>query len=217
MIAYLFYTAFSTQMMNFVVPNPSLITFEQLQSVYSATLRCPCTNADILYREFISLTPIFHQVCSSGFVTDEWLEILRNSYVSFGIESDWRNQAFSQFELLSHLCQYADQTVNDALHRFLLGSFVTSNVLTATNFNTQINVIVEEFLQSLKYFDFFVETTRLLTQIDQPFMGRTYPEYFQTDVNLFSAVSTIQMDDVEAFQVSFTWSDQCSTFFLLII
>ena len=39
-------------------------------------LTCPCSNVAIPYHKFIRLTPIFHQVCSSDFVTESWINLL---------------------------------------------------------------------------------------------------------------------------------------------
>ncbi|CAF1477595.1 unnamed protein product [Adineta ricciae] len=89
------------------------------------------------------------------------------------------------FSLLSSLCQFANQTVSDVIRRFLAGSFITSNVLTEVDFQKQINTILTEFiLSAVTYFDLFVETTDLLLQVDQPFIGSLYNTYVKGDATL---------------------------------
>lgn len=85
---------------------------------------------------------------------------------------DWRNQAALQFQLLSDLCQLANKTIDDAIRRFMVQSFITPTILTESDFNTQLNATLNQFRQSTNlYFDFLVDSVRLLTQVDQPFMG----------------------------------------------
>lgn len=166
------------------VSNPSLETYESLQVSYLDTLRCPCTSTNILYQSFISLSPVFHQVCSSDFVTNEWLSVLRDSYDD-DMSLDWRSRAFSQFQLLTNLCQFANQTIKEAVRRFLAGSFVTASALSRTDFDKHINTTLDEFFQSITtYFTLFVQTTSLLLQIDQPFMGSIYTTVLSEDPNL---------------------------------
>lgn len=201
MIILIVFNLFSTEMTIIHVSNPSLSIYEDLQHWFSATLRCPCTRTSIVYRNFISLAPIFHQVCSSDFVTDQWLEILRKGYAA-EMDIDWRNKAWSQFQLLSNLCKFANQTVDDALRRLLTASFVTSNALTKVEFETQMNVVVTDFFRSTtNYFDLFVETASLLIQIDQPFMGLIHQSGALSDPELRLTAFVNQTDHMISVQV----------------
>ena len=203
MIILLLFNLFITQTTTVSVSKPSLDTYDDLQKLHSDTLRCPCTSINILYQTFISLFPVFHQVCSSDFVTDQWLQILGNSY-AFEINIDWRNRAFSQFQLLSNLCQFAEQTVNEAIRRFLVGSFVTLDVLPKIDFDKQINATLDEFVRSTTaYFALFVETTGLLMQIDQPFMGSIYNPSRQSDLNSPITPLTNEANALEIAQVNY--------------
>ena len=186
--------SFRTQISIINIANPSSSTYEELQRLYFDTLRCPCTRTNILYQAFVSSSPVFHQVCSSDFVTDRWLEILSKSYTIEDI-SDWRNRAFPQFQLLTNLCRFATQTVNDNIHRFLTRSLITSNAITQSDFENQMNATLEEFIRSTTvYFDLFVETARLLIQVDQPFMGGKYAYKYLIDPNLFLSVLTEEVN-----------------------
>lgn len=44
------------------IPSPSITTYNYLQSVYPDTISCPCQNVTISFSEFMSITPIYHQV-----------------------------------------------------------------------------------------------------------------------------------------------------------
>jgi len=125
----------------------------------------------IPYERFITLSPILHQVCSSDLVTDQWISILEHIKLEYP-EPEWRDKAFSQFLLLSHLCKLADRTIDDAVHRFLRQLFIASNLLPESDFGTQFDAVLDQFVQStIDYFGLLVETTRILIQIDQPYFG----------------------------------------------
>ncbi|UJR22662.1 hypothetical protein I4U23_025701 [Adineta vaga] len=146
-------------------------------------------------------------LCSSDFITDEWLEILRKGYAAES-DIDWRNQALSQFRLLSSFCQFSNQTMYDARRRFLVESFVTSNALTENDFKTQINVILDEFSRSTTvYFDLLVKTTRLWMQVDQPYMGLIHQGSALPESDLFLTASiNNETDDMKTIQIKFTMS-----------
>jgi hypothetical protein len=122
--------------------------------------------------------PILHQVCSSDFVSDDWISILKSIPEVSMKNNDWRRNAHSQFQLLSILCQLANKTINDAVHRFIMQSFITSSVLIENHFNIQFNTTLNQFFNSMIiYFGLLVNTVRLLHQVDQPLMGSLSTRY----------------------------------------
>lgn len=124
----------------------------------------------IPYHEFISLSPILHQVCSSDFVSKSWISILM-SIINQQVPIDWRNQAGPQFQLLSDFCQLANQTIDDAVRRFIAQSFISSIVLTKFDFDRQLNATLDQFFHStVIYFAQLVDTVDLHMQVDQPFI-----------------------------------------------
>ncbi|CAF3662865.1 unnamed protein product [Adineta steineri] len=168
----LLFTSLSTGMVPTTEPKPSLTTYKDLQDKYSKTLKCPCSNVTIPHHKFVSLLPVLHQVCTSDFVTEKWLSLLKDIKTRHN-SVDWRNRAFSQFHLLSDLCELANKTINDAIRRFLLQSFIVSNVLSEADFANQLNVTLEQFFQSTThYFDLFIKTVQILMQVDQPYPGQ---------------------------------------------
>ncbi|UJR34666.1 hypothetical protein I4U23_027443 [Adineta vaga] len=204
----LLFHSLNSEIMTITVDKPSLITFDNLQKLYSNTIECFCSNMTILYSSFISLSPILHQVCRSDFVSDQWISILKDSTVN-KITIDWRNRAFSQFLLLSDLCKLANKTIDDAVHRFLSQSFIVSNVLSKYDFDQQINLILKQFYQStIDYFTLLVNTVHLLMQVDQPFMGSSVQtSYSELIPNLIANVVTDQITDQQSLKY-----DQCFKF-----
>ncbi|UJR17463.1 hypothetical protein I4U23_004358 [Adineta vaga] len=165
----LIFTSLSTDIVTITESNPSLTTYNNLQVLHSNTLRCPCSTTILPYEKFLTLSPILHQVCSSDFVSDRWLSLMQK-ITDYNAE-DWRNRAYLQFQLLSNLCELAKNTIDDAVHHFLLQSLIASTVLSQIEFSTQLDAILNQFFQStINSFGSLVNIARLFTQIDQFYM-----------------------------------------------
>ncbi|UJR12873.1 hypothetical protein I4U23_017047 [Adineta vaga] len=165
------FNSLNEEMATISVANPSIISYETLHISYPSTLKCSCSTKAIPYTNFLSLSPTIHQVCSSDFVDKRWISWLmqgQNQWTLF----DWRNTGPSQFELLSELCQLANKTINEVVDRFLSQSFIVSNLLTANDFDAQLDVILDQFLNSSTVsFGLLIDIVRLLMQVDQPYMS----------------------------------------------
>ncbi|CAF1042277.1 unnamed protein product [Adineta steineri] len=178
-VIFILFTWMNNETVTINVPNPSLATYKDLQSLYPNVLKCPCLNVTTPYNKFMSVSPTFHQICSSEFVSETWISAL------FSVESvqlllvedgyfptltlvyglDGRH-----FRLLSTLCQLANETIIDALHSFNIQFLISLNVLTQGDFKAQMETTFNQFIQSLiSNFDLLVNMTHLFTQVDQPY------------------------------------------------
>lgn len=151
------------------VSYPSLTTYNELEISYSSTIRCPCAKIVNPYGTFVSFSPVFHQVCTSYFVQNFWVELLKDVEL-LTIPYDWIGTASSQFQLLSVLCELTNMTVNDAIHRFIRRPFVSSEVVTKTNFVYQSETAVNQFIEYIAAnFRLLLDGIILFTQVDQPY------------------------------------------------
>lgn len=172
--------------MTITVRDPSLDTYRSLQASDGSTLECPCSTMLIPYEGFGSLSSTMHPVCSSDFVRDEWLLAWSKDHFTTP-EFDWRLQTSSQFRLIAALCQLATETVADITDRFVQQAFVASSVLSEATFHAELNGTLNEFIQrTITPFRILVEATRLLMQVDQPYLGWNYEQkaIVKTDPNL---------------------------------
>lgn len=70
--------------------------FEKLYSKHGEILSCSCSTITTLYKNFVSNTIKFHPVCSSFFVSQQWIKALYlPSRSSYGV-ADFRTIATSQ-------------------------------------------------------------------------------------------------------------------------
>ncbi|CAF1633602.1 unnamed protein product, partial [Adineta steineri] len=202
-IVLLLFNSLSTQTATVTILNPSLTAYKNLQTLHSATLNCPCSTKTISYRSFVSLSPALHQVCSSGFVTDDWFTLLQRS-INMYYPNDWRNRARAQFQQLSDFCRLANKTIDDSADRFLKQLFIASTVFNEIEFDIQLNATLRQFYNST-IFDFSLQNdvVRLLLQVDQPYMGPLMADIDYLHANLIITIIKNEINNQFLPQVSF--------------
>ncbi|CAF1196645.1 unnamed protein product [Adineta steineri] len=185
------FTSITPQSISVTVPSPSFTDFIQLYAKHSDTLRCPCEQTTIKYRQFISsIKPIYHEICLSDFVSADWINLKYNESSSSKLFThDFRSQAEYHFQLLSTLCRMANQTIEESLQTFFLTELVTNDVLSQESFQIQIDLIVEQFKRTMP--ETFQQTVQLIKanlEINQFITPRNTVFYVysgQTEANLY--------------------------------
>ncbi len=93
----LFYTALMNPHLRTIPGSKiSLVVFEQLYREHAETLSCPCSTIKIPLKAFVSTTIKFHPVCSSIFISQEWIRALYLKDASRYGTGDFRTTASSQ-------------------------------------------------------------------------------------------------------------------------
>ncbi|CAF3744343.1 unnamed protein product [Adineta steineri] len=191
LLIFLLFTSLNTQTMTITESNPSLTTYNYLQDLYLDTLQCPCSNITMPYSTFVSLKPTLHQVCSSAFISNSWMLMMK--LVDTG-DSIYHGFGAQHTQLLSSLCDLANKTIVDAVHRFTMRSLATSNVLLESNFNDLLNTTLNQFTQSLLInFKLLINTSHLFTQVDQPF---TKPHQNDLKLNTITDQISIRLNSI---------------------
>ena len=124
------YTALSVQVKSETVKRPTQATYERLLKKYSATLQCPCAHVSIPYGTFVNVVPIFHQVCSSYFVSQAWIDFVFATNTTFIWPMDVRTSLSAMWQLISALCQSAKNSLNDAIDQFNNSTLINTMVLS---------------------------------------------------------------------------------------
>lgn len=131
------------------IETPSAEDFIILQSLQYAKISCPCQTITTPYEAFITLEPVFHPVCSSGFVTREWSDTLFYENASMYLPVDIRSTLSAQYQLLSSLCALAQQTVDNEVRLFKATQFTSTQVILNSSFQVQVrpyeSIVIEEF------------------------------------------------------------------------
>ena len=131
------YTILGSQTQSITIRNRSQTVYEDLLNKYPTTLSYQCSQIDISYGAFISVSVQYHPICSSFFVSGIWINMIFNQNIGYYIQIDFRSSASDQFQLISSLCSLAQETVHNALDDFLSDTFFTINILSSVSLETQ--------------------------------------------------------------------------------
>jgi hypothetical protein len=130
------------------VKRPTVNFYTELQTKYSQTILCPCTQISINYQKFISFHPTFHQICSSDFVTEKWLNYFFTSVQQLIWPNDLRGIGPIYFSSLIKLCDLSVETINNALLVFNFTKYTTKNLQEVNLFRSQTEQITTLFKQT---------------------------------------------------------------------
>ncbi|CAF1323976.1 unnamed protein product [Adineta ricciae] len=125
---------------------PTYKQYKELDSKYSTTLNCPCKKILIDYNEILYVNFTLHQVCSSFFVTQEWINYLSLSRGSENmVNQDFRMLGPLAFQALKSLCELASRTIFNGLIHFYSNQYFSAGVTSRELFQTHIETFIEEF------------------------------------------------------------------------
>ncbi|UJR18486.1 hypothetical protein I4U23_005392 [Adineta vaga] len=127
------------------IRNISSATFIRLHREYKDTLSCPCSTMSIPLKNFVSHTINYHPLCSSHFVSQQWIEALYLKDASTYGTGDFRSTASSQFQLLASLCSISQDTVSQKRMDLDNNEFVFSDLLLENQVKYKVNATIEFF------------------------------------------------------------------------
>jgi hypothetical protein len=100
----------------------------------------------IPYEQFIRIVPRYHQICSSDFVTQRWIDYLYNPAMTpFYYPQDFRATASQQFQLLAILCRLSAQAIDDGLRSLNNTKLITSQALSKNLLDAQMQAHIDAF------------------------------------------------------------------------
>jgi len=180
--------------------NPSFDRFKQLYQQYPDSLQCPCKTLSIHYQNFIRFDPQFHPICASDFVTSTtWLEIDYTSWEFnyYGTPTfhpntdDFREITSQLFQLLTSFCQLSLQTLNTELLTFNFTTFITPNLVSQQQFDTQTSQIIGQFIKNtarsfinaLWLVNNMTSANMLISALSSDSVLTRYPQYYDDYYN----------------------------------
>ncbi|CAF1209106.1 unnamed protein product, partial [Didymodactylos carnosus] len=116
---------------------PSLLEYLELRDKYSQNFECHCSHLFVKYDKFIQLQPIYHQLCSSVFITQEWIDHLSNNNDILYYTS--------QFQALALLCKLANHTISEALEQFYSTYVIRSTLYPPPLLKLKTSSFVDKF------------------------------------------------------------------------
>jgi len=134
------------EMATHIISKPSQSQYEEFVTSDLNALQCPCSYMSVPHSQFITIKTSFHQVCSSDFVRDVWIDNLFYRDWSIQLQrSDIRNHGAAAFGLLSTLCTLSQTTIKNATDQFLDEVFISAQALSEFQFQSQMNVTTRQF------------------------------------------------------------------------
>ncbi|UJR18485.1 hypothetical protein I4U23_005391 [Adineta vaga] len=163
------YNATKRSIQSKTILNPTQSQYIQLYQQYPHTFICPCSSISMSYSTFITIEPQYHQLCSSYFISTQWMDYIEmisgNIFVS---DNDYRMNAPFHFNSLAMFCQQAKQSINESSETFLQTKFVTSQLLSQQTFQSQINSLFEDWkLGTMNTFIRMIQLVRTTTKGNQ--------------------------------------------------
>ncbi|CAF1562719.1 unnamed protein product [Adineta steineri] len=144
------FTSLSYTTQTVIVQQPSVDVYSQLEThPYAKTLVCPCTSILNEYKNFISFRPTFHQICSSIFLGQQWLDYLLKTSAIIYIR-DFRAAGLAFFPLLGTLCNLSLETISTELLNFNATKYATKNLQPRDLFQSEAQQITTLFQQTTR-------------------------------------------------------------------
>lgn len=173
MLILFLYTVLQVESKQITINNPSLMTYINIYGKFE-NIKCPCTDISITYRSFLTLSPFYHQVCSSDFVSAGWIQFLYDkTKTTRRYQADFRASAFNQFQLLRSLCELSFNAINDGLEAFYQSLLISGELLNQEEFIAQVEadisaiqtITASNFRRSFTFLRTFLNGNELLTSI----------------------------------------------------
>ncbi|CAF4061530.1 unnamed protein product [Adineta steineri] len=124
------YTSLSNRIENKTVISPSQSIYENLQQKYANSLQCSCTKISIPYGSFVKIVPLFHQVCSSDFISQQWINSIFQTNSTFIWPIDVRTSLSAMWQLIRTFCQSSINITTDAMNQFDNSLLINTMLLT---------------------------------------------------------------------------------------
>ncbi len=154
------------------VSTPSLTQYSQLSSTFPQTLQCTCSQASINYAKFIYMEYSLHQVCSSVFVDQNWIDYLQRHSRTTILRNDFRSTGSSAFQALRVFCKLINQTISDGLVQFYSNQYVSTSLRPSLLMQSEIKSLIDQFRSSLsKKFSLSYSMIRDIIQANALFSG----------------------------------------------
>ncbi|CAF1400286.1 unnamed protein product [Adineta steineri] len=141
------YSTYTTQLITVEINKPTHSIYQSLSLNYSQSLQCFCSNISIPYKSFLTIKPRFHDLCSSQFVSQDWINYLygAGNLVYRYSFTDFRASAVGQFQLLTSLCEISQETIIKSLVQLLTSDYNDLQLLSEQRLDQLIQSQINQF------------------------------------------------------------------------
>jgi hypothetical protein len=141
------FTALRIQMQTVTIQLPTLETYQILHSTYPISLQCQCSQIAVRYGSFVTLSPQYHPVCSSLYVSISWINsIVGTINLDFSYSyTDFHMAGQAFFTTIAALCSLAQSTISDTWFIFNTSMIITDQVLPNQTLMARTSILLDQF------------------------------------------------------------------------
>ncbi|UJR07197.1 hypothetical protein I4U23_011485 [Adineta vaga] len=136
-IALIIYTGLKIRTNTVIVDYPSYIQFENLLEHYNRTLQCSCSKIAISYETFAQIEVKFHPVCSSSFISFEWIQKVYAANITHIWPMDVRTILSTFWQLVSAFCQNLYEAVTKSILDYKVSTLFSPQVMSSIEVETR--------------------------------------------------------------------------------
>ncbi|CAF1377883.1 unnamed protein product [Adineta steineri] len=130
---------------------PSHKRFSQLIRKYPSTLHCPCSKSSTNYDKFVTIKVNFHQVCSSEFIQQAWIDkLFTKKNISIESIDDVRITLSFFWQTIAGLCIASNKSWNAVLANFGATSFITPTAIAEQVIRSQAENALQNRINASK-------------------------------------------------------------------
>ena len=194
----IFYTTISVQSITETIKQPNLATYTRLEKKYPETLQCSCGQIAIPYGAFYRATPFFHQVCTSNFVSQLWIDHIFRANLTYLWPFDVRASLSAMWQIIAGLCRSATNSITDALDEFADEALITSFTLSEKPLQAKIQTAFTISYQTALYnLARSLTIIHRLTQANGYLTGTSVNFIVATSGNIFGDIASLFMVDTK--------------------
>ena len=170
-IILLFYTSLHKNANSYTVYNVTQPIIEQLFVAYPDTIQCPCRYYSMHYDSFISISTSFHQICTSAFISNAFINQFWTFNQTFNLPYDFVQMTGSYFSSIASMCNIFTSFIWITSSQFRTSLFATANLLSPANLEIEASRLLNTFLSrisasSMLLYDHMVGAQALYQPLD---------------------------------------------------
>ena len=147
-IVIIFYTSLTYVIQLVTITSPTYDQFTELDAQHSSSLRCPCSNLAVEHRTFVTLSPRFHQICSSDFVDESWFKAVHMGLLFSRETNDFRYVSEHMCKTILTLCQLSQRAVDERLSSFGQTPFISTQAVNDARLREQMSAIIRQSIEA---------------------------------------------------------------------
>ncbi|CAF1229595.1 unnamed protein product [Adineta ricciae] len=183
------YNSHLTVMQTDTFATPTFEQYQQLNSTHSQTLTCPCKHTSIDYHHFLRIEYTLHQVCTSVFVSSQWIEYLYHSHDNKNVfVEDFRKSGIHSFQALSTLCELINRTISESLIQLRSNKYISTSATSSNLFDSQIRTLIDQFRSSVT--NSFLHSLNIIRSTTQ---SNSLYSTMKTNYNFDLSISSVQI------------------------